>query len=172
MYSLLVTKLEKMVDPTVWENPWGFFRDQGTLSWQLEPNRTSFSSRCRSWRALDRVSWSLRGNSLFISLGIYFYSPSGFPELKFANFVHKYRHTWGMQMRTEFRSGVQIRSTNKVSVLGSIMMCGCRYKVSLWLMMTGKDTDQLSEIKRTGWFHWDNHTQVVTSVLYQALVME
>lgn len=32
MYSLLVTELEKMVDPTVWENPWGFSGDQGTLS--------------------------------------------------------------------------------------------------------------------------------------------
>lgn len=32
MYSLLVTELEKMVEPTVWENPWGFSRDQGTLS--------------------------------------------------------------------------------------------------------------------------------------------
>lgn len=50
MYSLLVTELEKMVDLTVWENPWGFSRDQGTLSWQLEPKKTSFSSRCQPWR--------------------------------------------------------------------------------------------------------------------------
>ena len=32
MYSLLVTELEKMLGPTVWENPWGFSGDQGTLS--------------------------------------------------------------------------------------------------------------------------------------------
>lgn len=70
MYRLLVTELEKMVEPTVWENPWGFSGDQGTLSWQLEPKKTSFSSRCQSWGFLNCVSWRLRGNSHLVHLGL------------------------------------------------------------------------------------------------------
>lgn len=171
MYSLLVTKLEKMVDPTVWENPWGFFRDQGTLSWQLEPNRTRFSSRCRSWRFLDRVSWRLRGNSQFSSLGIYFYSPSGFPELKFANCAHIDTHVGDAN-----EARIQKWGANSVHKQGFCV----RVNYDVWLQVQSiflADDDRQRHgatqwDKENRWFNCDNHTQVVTFVLYQALVME
>lgn len=70
MYSLLVTELEKMVDPTVWENPWGFSGDQGTLSWQLEPKKTSFSLRCQSWRFWNMSPESWEEISIWVHIGL------------------------------------------------------------------------------------------------------
>lgn len=59
MYSLLVSELEKMVDPSACETPWGFSWDQGTLPWQLKPKKTSFSLRCQSWHV-----WSVSPRGL------------------------------------------------------------------------------------------------------------
>lgn len=116
MYNLLVTELEKMVEPTVWENPWGFSGDQGTLSWQLEPKKTSFSSRCQCWGfwIVSPEGWE--------EIHIWFnwdWRPSGFPEYNSASFVHTHRKTHVIQKRPKFRSAAQIHCTHNASMSGS-----------------------------------------------------
>lgn len=116
MYSLLVTELEKMVGPTVWENPWGFSGDQGTLSWQLEPKKTGFSSRCQSWAfwIVSPEGWE--------EIHIWFnwdWRPSGFPEFYSASSARAHTRTHGETHRGDTKEAqIQKCCTNSMRTQG------------------------------------------------------
>lgn len=151
MYSLRVTELEKMVELTVWEDPWGFSGDQGTLSWQLEPKKTSSSSRCQSWDYCELCLLKAGRKFTFGSLGIG--GHLGFlnlilPTLRTHTITHTWKHT-GAKKGAHIQNALHKFNTRKASMSGS------DYYV-VWLQV---QSDLLADDEREGNRATDRETE-------------
>lgn len=132
--------------------PMGIFRGSGYIVMTAGAKKDQLQLTVPILTFSNRVSRRLRGNSHFGTPGI-----GG--HLGFLNLIpptlRTHTHTWenthgrykrgpNSEVRRKFSAPTRLLCQDRI-----IMLCGCRYQVTFWRMMRGKETEQLTGEKKT-----------------------
>lgn len=130
----------------------GIFRGSGYIVMTAGAKKDQLQLTVPILTFLNRVSRRLRGNSHFGTLVI-----GG--HLGFLNLIpptlRTHTHTWenthgrykqgpNSELRRKFSTQTHLLCQDQI-----IVLCGCRYQVTFWWMMRGKETEQLTGEKKT-----------------------